>query len=206
MGRVGTRYPTTLLSWGVGIVSLLLFHSWGIDGQQLSVPDSLGVFVRRRMPGLMVVAGVVAMLPLGPDYYLGIGNELGMLRAVLAVLVVGVAVGLVCVSWWLLVALLWPLRLLRRGFTQRYCTTTQPHISELTIGKQKIRRRWSATKHSYLDGPRAGAHISVCAVAGSLPWMLGHTALQLQCELSSQVVPGFCPNAGQYAHIRTGTG
>lgn len=78
------------------------------------------------MPALMVVAGMIALLPLGPDYYLGIGNELGLLRAVLAALLVSVVAGMVCVSWWLLVALMWPLRLLRRGFIQRYCITARP--------------------------------------------------------------------------------
>lgn len=72
----------------------------------------------------MAITGVVALLPFGPDYYLGIGDELGMLRAVLAALLVGVATGMVCVSWWGLVALMWPLRLLGRGFIQRYGTTT----------------------------------------------------------------------------------
>jgi len=120
VGRIGTRYPTTLLSWGVGIVSLLLFHSWGLDGQQLSVGGSLGVFVRHRMPTLMAVAGVVALLPLGPNHYLGIGDELGMLRAVLAAVLVGVATGMVCLSWWLLAVLMWPLGLLGRGSIQRY--------------------------------------------------------------------------------------
>ncbi|KAI9574304.1 PGAP1-like protein-domain-containing protein [Boletus coccyginus] len=119
LGRIGTRYPTTLLSWGVGIVSFLLFHSWGLDGQHLSVGESLGVFVRHRMPTLMAVTGLVALLPLGPNYYLGIGDESGMLRAVLAALLVGVAVGMVCISWWLLAALMWPLRLLGRGSIQR---------------------------------------------------------------------------------------
>lgn len=124
MGRIGTRYPTTLLSWGIGIVSLLLFYSWRLDGEQLSVRESLGVFVRCRMPTLMVVSGMIALLPLGPNYYLGIGDELGILRAVLAVLLVGLATGMVCISWWLLVAFMWPLRLLGRGSIQRYDMTT----------------------------------------------------------------------------------
>jgi glycosylphosphatidylinositol deacylase len=80
------------------------------------------------MPALMGVAGVIALLPLGPDYYLGIGDELGVLRAVLAALLVGVAAGMVCVSWWLLVALMWPLRLLGRGSIQR-CDMTTIYLS-----------------------------------------------------------------------------
>ncbi|KAH0840233.1 PGAP1-like protein-domain-containing protein [Lanmaoa asiatica] len=126
VGRMGTRYPTTLLSWSVGIVSLSLFHSWHVDGQQLSVRESLGVFVRHRMPALMVVTGMIALLPWGPNYYLGIGDDLGVLRAVLAVLLVGVAVGMVCVSWWVLVVLMWPLRWLGRGFIQRHDMITNP--------------------------------------------------------------------------------
>ena len=136
LGRMGTRYPTTLLSWGVGIVSLLLFHSWGVDGQRLSVRGSLEVFMRHRMPALMVVAGVTALLPLGPDYYLGIGGELGVLRVALAVLLVGVAAGMVCVSWWLLVALMWPLGLVKRGFTERCCIPIRP--AHLRADEQKL--------------------------------------------------------------------
>jgi len=119
VGRTGPRYTTTLLSWSVGIVSLLLFHFWSLEGQQLSVHESLGVFVRRRMLPLMVVLGVFALFPLGPDYCLGVGEEIGMLRALLAVVLVGVATGMVCVSWWILVALMWPLKFVGLGFIQR---------------------------------------------------------------------------------------
>ncbi|KAF9226838.1 PGAP1-domain-containing protein [Gyrodon lividus] len=118
-GRIGTRYPTTLVSWGVGIVSLILFHSWSVEGQQLSVRELLGLFVRRTMPTLMAVSAVGALLPLGPEYHLGIANELGAVNAVLAVFLVGVAAGMVCVSWWMLVALMWPLKFAGRIFAPR---------------------------------------------------------------------------------------
>ena len=81
------------------------------------------------MPALMAVAGVLALFPFGPDYYLGIGDELGVLRVVLAAFLVVAATGMVCVSWWLLVALLWPLRLLWRGSIQRYVTVNKISIS-----------------------------------------------------------------------------
>ncbi|KIK96129.1 hypothetical protein PAXRUDRAFT_139136 [Paxillus rubicundulus Ve08.2h10] len=109
-GSMGTRYPTTLLSWGVGIVSLILFHSWSVDGQRLSVRELLGAFVRRTMPTLMVISAVVGLLPLGPECHLGIAGELRAVSAVLAVALVGVATGMVCVSWWMLVALMWLLK------------------------------------------------------------------------------------------------
>ncbi|KAF9236219.1 PGAP1-like protein-domain-containing protein [Melanogaster broomeanus] len=107
-GRIGTRYPTTLLSWGIGIVSLLLFQAWSAQGQQLSVGELLGMFVRRTMPTLMAVSAVVALLPVGPEYHLGIAGEMGMgaASAVLAVFLVGIAAGVVCVSWWVLVGLM----------------------------------------------------------------------------------------------------
>lgn len=131
------------------------------------------------MLALMAVAGVIALFPSGPDYYLGIGDELGMLRAVLAVLLVGVAAGMVWVSWWLLVALMWPLRLLGRGSIQRYDVTANASISELTIGVQEIGRSRSATKDTYFHGPGASADIPVGAVAGGLPWVLDHPAFKL---------------------------
>jgi glycosylphosphatidylinositol deacylase len=117
-GRMGMRYPTTLLSWGVGIVSLLLFHSWSA-GQQLSVRELLGVFVRRTMPTLMAVSAAVALLPLGPEYHLGNAGELRAVSAVLAVFLVGVAAGMVCVSWWILVALMWLLKPAGKIFAPR---------------------------------------------------------------------------------------
>ncbi|KIJ69807.1 hypothetical protein HYDPIDRAFT_104430 [Hydnomerulius pinastri MD-312] len=109
-GRIGTRYPTTLLSWGIGIVSLLLFHSWGSEDHQLSVSESLRAFVKTTMLKLMGISALTAILPLGPDYHLGNGGEIGVMSGLLAGLLVVVATGMVCVTWWVLVALLWPLK------------------------------------------------------------------------------------------------
>lgn len=201
---MGTRYPTTLLSWGVGIVSLLLFHSWGFDGRELSVHESLGVFVRYQMPALMVASGVIALLPWDSDYYLGVGTELGVVRMVLAATLVGVAAGMVCVSWWLLVALMWPLRLLRRG--KRYGIPSCAARSKLTDGEQEARGYRRATGHGCIHGHRASAHIPVRAVAGRLPRMLDYPTVQLQCDFSTQAVPGFCADGGKYTYARTGPG
>jgi glycosylphosphatidylinositol deacylase len=115
---MGVRYPTTLLSWGAGIVSLLLFHSWS-GGQQLSVRESLGVFVRRTMPTSMAVSAVVALLPLGPEYHLGNVGELRAVSAVQAVFLVGVVAGMVCVSWSMIVALTWLLKSAGKIFAPR---------------------------------------------------------------------------------------
>jgi pimeloyl-ACP methyl ester carboxylesterase len=114
IGRVATRYLTTLMSWGVGVVALLMFQTWreSRKGSMPSVSQSLVAFTYRLLPKLLVASFVVALLPLSPDYYLGTRGELflGFLAPVLLV----VTTGLVCVSWWLILLLMWPLRFLAR--------------------------------------------------------------------------------------------
>lgn len=114
IGRIATRYPTTLISWGVGVVALLMFQAWRESGKGLmpSVQDSLTAFICRLLPKLLAASFVVALLPLSPNYYLGTQGEafLGYLAPVLLV----AATSLVCTSWWLILLFMWPLRLLSR--------------------------------------------------------------------------------------------
>ncbi|KAI5993604.1 PGAP1-like protein-domain-containing protein [Pisolithus albus] len=109
LGRIGTRYPTTLLSFCVGIVSVVLFRAWRPGAQPQRVSESLETFVRRVMPQLMAVAALMALLPLSHKWYLGLSGELGLPASFLAVFLVGLATGLVCLSWWVLRLLIWPL-------------------------------------------------------------------------------------------------
>lgn len=107
IGRIGTRYPTTLLGWSVGVVTLLMFYAWREtrNGPMPSVQQSLVTFIRGPMLKFLVASFVVALLPLGPKYYLGTRGEpfFGLLAPVLLV----VATGLVSVSWWLILLLIW---------------------------------------------------------------------------------------------------
>ncbi|KAG9317788.1 PGAP1-like protein-domain-containing protein [Chiua virens] len=43
-GRMATRYPTLILGWCIGIVCFMVYHSMRLDGQQLSVGESLVFF------------------------------------------------------------------------------------------------------------------------------------------------------------------
>ncbi|KAL4076355.1 PGAP1-like protein-domain-containing protein [Scleroderma citrinum] len=108
LGRLGTRYPTTLLSFCIATVSFVLFHDWRPSERPQSVSESLEAFVSGTMPRLMAAAAIAALLPLGPKWYLGLSGDLGLLASVLAVLLVGIASGLVCLSWWVLQALMKP--------------------------------------------------------------------------------------------------
>ena len=49
----------------------------------------------------------LALLPLPASYYLG--NKGEPLLAVIAPLLLIIALGLVCASWWLLLAIMWPI-------------------------------------------------------------------------------------------------
>ncbi|KAH7887392.1 PGAP1-like protein-domain-containing protein [Phlebopus sp. FC_14] len=112
-GRIGTRYPTTLLSWCIGVASLLLFHLWDAEGHQ-GLDESLRTFVRTTAPKLMGASVVLSLLPLGPNYYLGLGSGIGLASAAMAILLVCVASGMVCVSWWLLLAFMWPMKVVTK--------------------------------------------------------------------------------------------
>lgn len=114
IGRIATRYPTTLISWGVGVVALLMFRAWreSREGSMPNVSQSLVAFICGFLPKLLAASFVIALLPLGPEYYLGTRGEpfLGLLAPVLLV----VATGLVYVSWWFILLLMWPLRFFTR--------------------------------------------------------------------------------------------
>lgn len=112
IGRIATRYPTTLISWAVGVVALLMFHAWRESGKgsMPSVSQSLIAFICHLLPKLLAASFVVALLPLSPDYYLGTRGQ--PFLAFLAPVLLVVATGLVCVSWWLVLLLMWPLRFL----------------------------------------------------------------------------------------------
>ncbi|KAH7918352.1 PGAP1-domain-containing protein [Leucogyrophana mollusca] len=107
LGRMGTRYPTTLVSWSVGVVALVLFHAWG-DAEKDRIPSvqqSLSAFAVRTLPKLLPVSFMVALISFESDYYLGTEGEPAF--AIITPLLLLGATGLVCVSWWLLAASLW---------------------------------------------------------------------------------------------------
>jgi glycosylphosphatidylinositol deacylase len=132
IGRCATRYLAALLSWAIGIVAMLLFGIWGRSDQacrfhpfffvliylnlypffltKVSVPNvqkSLTMFITKTLPKLMLVSLVVAVMPLTENYYLGTRGQ--PILALLAPMLLFIATGAVCVSWWILVFLMWPL-------------------------------------------------------------------------------------------------
>ncbi|OSD04507.1 GPI-inositol-deacylase [Trametes coccinea BRFM310] len=120
IGRWGSRYATAAACWAVGIVAIVLWDVWGLVEGGALVPDvrsSLEFFARRRMPWLVALAYVVSLLPSRAGVWLG--NRGDPMFAALAVLLLPIAFGLVCVSWWLLMALMWPLKSVLRRFGRR---------------------------------------------------------------------------------------
>ncbi|KAL0950184.1 hypothetical protein HGRIS_010177 [Hohenbuehelia grisea] len=110
IGRLVSRYPTTVVCWAVGVVALVLFGAWGISDTGATMPSvhqSLIVFCRRTLPYLMFVSFWIAFLPLPERYYLGTGGQ--PLFAPLAPLLLLVATGLVCTLWAVLLMIMWPL-------------------------------------------------------------------------------------------------
>lgn len=126
LGRWGSRYLTTLVSWAVGVVAFVLFEAWGLSdkfhgrysalfslpirSQILAMPtvhQSLSTYSSKPLRKLMLASFLISFLPLPVEYYLG--NEGDILFAPIAPLLLFIASGLVFVSWWVLVVLMWPL-------------------------------------------------------------------------------------------------
>ncbi|KAI0751124.1 PGAP1-domain-containing protein [Daedaleopsis nitida] len=111
IGRWGTRYGTAAACWAVGILAVLMWDAMGIAESGGHIPDtksSLDHFARRRLPWLSIASYFVSLLPLRPGLWLG--NEGNPYYGPLAMILLPVAFGLVCVMWWLLVILLWPIQ------------------------------------------------------------------------------------------------
>ncbi|KAI0677215.1 GPI-inositol-deacylase [Trametes maxima] len=125
IGRWGTRYGTAAACWAVGIVAIVLAEVWGSVEGGAPIPDvksSLEFFARKRLPWLVPLSFIVSLLPLRAGLWLG--NRGNSAFALLAPILLCVAFGLVCVLWWLLIALLWPLQLILRQFGRSREDTT----------------------------------------------------------------------------------
>ena len=80
--------------------------------------QSLSTYSCKTLKKLMLVSFLVSFLPLPAGYYLG--NEGEMMFAPIAPLLLLIASGLVFVSWWVLVILMWPLGKLGILFLGRF--------------------------------------------------------------------------------------
>ncbi|PBK69980.1 PGAP1-domain-containing protein [Armillaria solidipes] len=116
VGRWASRYFTTIISWVIGIVSLIMLELWRISDEGVvltpTVAQSLDFFCRRRLPALLLGSSVFSIVPLPTNYFLGTKGE--PFFSPLAPLFMAIAFGFVVVSYWFLFALLWPLRLLSK--------------------------------------------------------------------------------------------
>ncbi|KAG7447513.1 PGAP1-domain-containing protein [Guyanagaster necrorhizus] len=116
VGRWASRYFTTIISWAIGIVSLIMLELWKTSDKGIvvtpMVTQSLDFFCRRRLLALMLGSFVFSVVPVPVNYFLGTKGE--PFFSPLAPLFMAVAYGLVVVSYWFLFAFLWPLRLLSK--------------------------------------------------------------------------------------------
>ncbi|KAJ7591454.1 PGAP1-like protein-domain-containing protein [Mycena floridula] len=126
-GRWASRYFTALATWSVGLVALIIFHGWGLyekTSVMPSVHESLTVFGHRRIPRLLLGSFFVSFLPLSEKYLLG--NSGNPYFAVISPLLLLIAFGLVCVSWWILIIALWSIALLRSRLVNSNVTSNKP--------------------------------------------------------------------------------
>ncbi|KAI0638526.1 GPI-inositol-deacylase [Trametes polyzona] len=120
IGRWGSRYGTAAACWAVGIVAIVFWDLWRSVESGAAVPDvrtSLEFFARKRLPWLVIASYFVSLLPLRVGLWLG--NRGAPAFAPLAMILLPVSFGLVCVMWWLLRILLWPLQAVLKRFTRR---------------------------------------------------------------------------------------
>lgn len=199
LGRWSTRYFTTVVCWAVGIVSLVVCKAWrsgesnGIREFSLlvilyesvwvlivrsacvpPVSHSLRDFGQRQLPKLMLVSYLLSLLPL-PDY-LFIGMEGEWLYAPIAPLLLMVASGLVCVSWMLLVVLMWPIGMIRHIYSPRFGEIIRFLEIKLMKCIQTAKRSHKrAKKQARINVLHFCINNLFHSLAGSLPVLLAHT-------------------------------
>lgn len=120
LGRWGSRYMTTLVSWAVGVAALVVFFAWEagdlgcmtfvhLSDHLLtlmttvpipSVSQSLTDYGGSMLRLLLLPSFLFSFIPLPESIYLGNKGEAAL--SPMAPLVLFLASGLVCVSWWIL--------------------------------------------------------------------------------------------------------
>lgn len=81
-----------------------------------SVSETLSLFVRGILFRLLGVSFVVSLLPLPQDYVLG--NSGGIFFALLTPFILLLVTGLIIVSWWVILIVMFPIRILARNFAR----------------------------------------------------------------------------------------
>lgn len=120
LGRWASRYFTALPSWATGIVAVLLLQAWGLSDRTGAVPtveQSLAQFTGAPLRRMLLCSIVLSLVPLPENYFLG--NKGEPLFSAIAPFLLLISTGFVCVSWWLLQALIWPLGKLGRAGSRR---------------------------------------------------------------------------------------
>ncbi|KAJ7853872.1 PGAP1-like protein-domain-containing protein [Mycena leptocephala] len=135
LGRWASRYFTTLPSWAIGVVAVILFQAWGMSEVNPGLPtppvptveQSLTLFTGKPLQRMLLCSVVLSVVPLPEKFYLG--NRGDPLFALIAPLLLLISSGFVCVSWWMLQAFMWPLGKLRRSVFRRRREETSVHRS-----------------------------------------------------------------------------
>ncbi|KAJ7044755.1 PGAP1-like protein-domain-containing protein [Mycena alexandri] len=121
LGRWASRYFTVVPSWAIGVVAVIMFQAWGLSESNAPLPsveESLALFTGKPLRRLLFFSVLLSAVPLPERFYLGNRGE--PLFSAIAPLLLLIATGFVCVSWWVLQALIWPLgKLGRVGFRRR---------------------------------------------------------------------------------------
>ncbi|KAF7355691.1 GPI inositol-deacylase [Mycena sanguinolenta] len=137
LGRWASRYFTVVPTWAVGVVAVILFQAWGASeangptSQVPTVEQSLASFTGKPLQGLLLCSIVLSAVPLPESFYLG--NRGQPLFSIIAPLLLLISTGFVCLSWWMLQALIWPLGKLGR-FRRRREETSVHRSTVISMG------------------------------------------------------------------------
>jgi len=123
LGRCASRYLNGMVSWGIGVVSIVIFLAWSkedfgrkesiypggeilicVIGPLPSLGETLGDYTRVLLFYLLPASFILSFVPLSKSLYLG--NAGTAIFSPLAPLMLTTASGLVVISWWILYSLL----------------------------------------------------------------------------------------------------
>jgi len=192
--RCSSRYLNGIVSWGIGVVSIIIFLAWRkedfgrkhsitlgevilicIIGPLPSLGKMIGEYIQVLFYYLLPASFLLSFVPLPKSLYLG--NAGIAIFSPLAPLILTITSGLVVLSWWILYSLLCIVGCAQNLLRIRSVSVTI-FLTLLILLQPSCNRAGTRRKFGVFPN-RLPRHLLSYPVAGCLSWMLGDIYVQL---------------------------